>query len=106
PTSSFGGGGVITYNNSFDFNLEPSVGVIGYIESANLQNRVYANDADIVLQSANIDFARFTTGSTYISSSLTASLQQGYIWVGNGDGKSIAFSTSSLVAGGNSFGIV
>jgi uncharacterized coiled-coil protein SlyX len=106
PTSSFGGGGVVTYDNTFDFNLEPFVGVVAYIESANTLNRVYANNTNIVFQSTNTDFATFTTSSSYISSSFTASLQQGYVWVGNADGKSIAFSTSSLVAGGASFGTI
>jgi hypothetical protein len=36
------------------------------------------------------------TGSLNVSGSLTASLQEGYIWVGNNDGVSVLFPTSSL----------
>jgi hypothetical protein len=38
-----------------------------------------------------------TAGDVFLSGSLTASLQQGYMYVGNGSGKTIAFPTSSLV---------
>ena len=37
------------------------------------------------------------SGSVNISGSITASLQKGYVWVGNGSNKSIAFATASLV---------
>jgi uncharacterized coiled-coil protein SlyX len=104
-TSSFGGGAA-TYENTFDFNLDPSVGIIGFVQSENLLNQVSVNNNSIIFSSAGGNFGTFTTGSSYISSSFTASLQQGYVWVGDGAGKSIAFSTSSLVSGGPSFGTI
>ena len=38
-----------------------------------------------------------TAGDLFLSGSLTASLQQGYVWVGDNTGKTKAFATSSLV---------
>jgi len=47
-----------------------------------------------------------TGGNLYLSGSLTASLQQGYIYVGNASGKTSAFATSSLVATVNTGSLV
>ena len=46
----------------------------------------------ITLQSANI----VMSGSVDINGALTASLQQGYVWVGNASGRTNAVATSSL----------
>ena len=46
----------------------------------------------------NIGVAVNTNGDLFLSGSLTASLQQGYLYVGNASGKTTAFATSSLVA--------
>jgi uncharacterized coiled-coil protein SlyX len=47
-----------------------------------------------------------TAGDLFLSGSLTASLQQGYIYVGNASGKTSAFATSSLVANINTGSLV
>jgi len=41
-----------------------------------------------------------TAGDLFLSGSLTASLQQGYVWVGNASGKTTTVSTSSFGGGG------
>ena len=41
-----------------------------------------------------------TAGNLFLSGSLTASLQQGYVWVGNASGKTTTVSTSSFGGGG------
>jgi uncharacterized coiled-coil protein SlyX len=46
----------------------------------------------------NIGVAVNTAGDLFLSGSLTASLQQGYLYVGGANGKTTAFATSSLVA--------
>jgi hypothetical protein len=46
----------------------------------------------------NIGVSVNTNGDLFLSGSLTASLQNGYIYVGGADGKTKAFATSSLVA--------
>ena len=44
------------------------------------------------------------TGSLSVSNTLTASLQQGYVWVGNASGKTTTVSTSSFAStGSNTF---
>jgi hypothetical protein len=45
----------------------------------------------------NIGVSVNTNGDLFLSGSLTASLQQGYLYVGNASGKTTAFATSSLV---------
>jgi hypothetical protein len=42
-----------------------------------------------------------TSGDLFLSGSLTASLQEGYAWVGNASGKSAAIPTSSFGGGGS-----
>jgi uncharacterized coiled-coil protein SlyX len=53
----------------------------------------------ITLQSANI----IITGSADISGNLTASLQQGYVWVGNASGVSTTVATSSFATNVSGF---
>jgi hypothetical protein len=43
------------------------------------------------------------TGSTDLSSTLTASLQQGYVWVGDANGRTTTVPTSSFGGGGAAF---
>ena len=47
-----------------------------------------------------------TGGDLFLSGSLTASLQQGYLYVGGADGKTYAFPTSSLVTNINTGSLV
>jgi hypothetical protein len=47
-----------------------------------------------------------TAGDLFLSGSLTASLQQGYVYVGNASGKTSAFATSSLVTNINTGSLV
>jgi hypothetical protein len=47
-----------------------------------------------------------TAGDLFLSGSLTASLQQGYLYVGNASGKTTAFATSSLVTTVNTGSLV
>jgi len=47
-----------------------------------------------------------TAGNLYLSGSLTASLEQGYVLVGNSAGKTSAFATSSLVTNINTGSLV
>ena len=47
-----------------------------------------------------------TGGDLFLSGSLTASLQQGYLYVGDADGKTYAFPTSSLVTNINTGSLV
>jgi hypothetical protein len=49
----------------------------------------------------SIGVAVNNTGDLFLSGSLTASLQQGYAWVGNASGKSAAIPTSSFGGGGS-----
>ena len=54
----------------------------------------------------NIGVAVNTAGDLFLSGSLTASLQQGYLYVGGANGKTTAFATSSLVATVNTGSLV
>jgi len=54
----------------------------------------------------NIGVSVNTAGDLFLSGSLTASLQQGYLYVGNASGKTTAFATSSLVTTVNTGSLV
>ena len=54
----------------------------------------------------SIGVAVNTNGDLFLSGSLTASLQQGYLYVGNASGKTTAFATSSLVTTVNTGSLV
>ena len=54
----------------------------------------------------SIGVAVNTSGDLYLSGSLTASLQQGYLYVGGASGKTYAFPTSSLVTNINTGSLV
>jgi len=54
----------------------------------------------------SIGVAVNTRGDLFLSGSLTASLQEGYLYVGDGNGKTRAFSTSSLVVSVNTGSLV
>lgn len=54
----------------------------------------------------SIGVAVNTRGDLFLSGSLTASLQEGYLYVGDGNGKTRAFSTSSLVVSINTGSLV
>jgi uncharacterized coiled-coil protein SlyX len=73
-----------------------------------------SNTGSVIFQNANNSFifARFdstdkttiynkldVSGSVSITGSLTASIQQGYAWVGNANGVSVAVATSSFAGG-------
>lgn len=49
----------------------------------------------------SIGVAVNSAGDLSLSGSLTASLQQGYVWVGNGNGKTMTVPTSSFGGGGS-----
>ena len=54
----------------------------------------------------SIGVAVNTNGDLFLSGSLTASLQQGYLYVGGANGKTTAFATSSLVTNINTGSLV
>ncbi len=54
----------------------------------------------------SIGVAVNTNGDLFLSGSLTASLQQGYLYVGDSTGKTTAFATSSLVSNVNTSSLV
>ena len=66
-----------------------------------------SSDAAIILRTGSVEmyvekptafrFPVDITGSLNVSGNLTASLQQGYIWVGNAAGKTTAISTGSFI---------
>jgi autotransporter-associated beta strand protein len=61
-----------------------------------------SNPKPIFSRGLDISGSTSLTGSLTISSTLTASLQNGYVWVGNGSGITTTVATSSF-AGGSSF---
>lgn len=92
-----GGGGTA---NTFDFNLEPDVsGKINFIEDITGTSNVTTNESAVTIAVGGQLAAYITPVSFDIPLSLTASLQQGYVLVGNGSNKTIAVSTSSFGGG-------
>ena len=123
-TSSFGGGsaaGTYVFPNAFDFNVDDTT--FGDFNSASLGYNLnfgtvqtvgspihfiggLSNLGDTTViypTSRSIDFvvddkyvASISSQSFYTNATLTASLQQGYTWVGNSSGESYAVATSSF----------
>ena len=103
-TSSFGGA---VGANVFDFNLDPNAaGTVNFIQDSTSNMYVIANSSSITFRQSGNTFLTASTGSLNISASFTASLQNGYTWVGNGNNVSTLVSTSSFGGGTLPSGII
>jgi len=90
--------------NDFDIKTIDNAGV-GIIVLQNANNNFIftkfdGNDTTTIYNKLNVE------GSVNITGSLTASLQQGYVWVGNANGTSSIVPTSSFIDTFNSGGLV
>jgi len=86
PNIYFYGGGNNQFGSQNFFGLSPNNG-----------NATFFKDTNFFTGSVSV------SGSTYINN-LTASLQQGYLWVGNANGKTTTVATSSFATtGANTF---
>ena len=89
-------------NYGGDLNINGGGGGVGDL---NLSNTYGGNSIKLQLSGINSIIGNTElTGALNITGSLTASLQQGYAWVGNSSGKTQAIPTSSFGGGGTGNG--
>jgi hypothetical protein len=95
--------GRLDVNGQFSAQVLNVNGVQTNVLESNATPQIFVNNS-LVLRPTYGDVKLEVTGSTILSGSLTASLQEGYTWVGDSTGVSKPFPTSSFGGGGTGNG--
>jgi hypothetical protein len=77
----------------------------GGVTNINANNSINVNSVNSNVNitgktGVNVYGNTFVSGALNVTGSLTASLQEGYVWVGNSAGRTVTVATSSFAAGG------
>jgi hypothetical protein len=81
----------------YDFNTpSPSIGSIGYLTNSGSNYTVTPSATGVAFTAGATTYVNINSQSLYTINTFTASLANGYTWVGNGSNVSIAVPTSSF----------